>query len=204
MAKTNDIKRCADMFKRGNVVLFPTDTVVGLGCRFDSHEGIARIRQMKGIVEKNPLAVLISDEGQLDELRIRRSRLSNALMKRFWPGGLTIVMTAEESYPCSGERNSLGLRMPDVESLRRIIEMVGVPIAATSANLHGEPAPVILDDVQEAIRKHVDCVIDLEVVPNGLPSTVVKIEGGVLRVQREGSITEQEILDVAGRELERR
>jgi L-threonylcarbamoyladenylate synthase len=180
------------------VVLFPTDTVVGLGCRFDSEAAISRIRRIKGIDEKNPLAVLISDEKQLDTLKVRRSHLSNLLIGRFWPGGLTFVLSSELSFPCSGEGNTLGLRMPDADYLRKIIDMIGVPIAATSANLHGQPAPGSLRDVDLQISKEADHMIDVKITSSGIPSTVVKIEGGLLRIIREGAVTSDEINAVVG------
>jgi L-threonylcarbamoyladenylate synthase len=198
------LKQFAGYFKKNNVVLFPTDTVVGLGCRFDSLEGIARIRKIKGVTEKNPMAVLISDQKQLDLLKVRRSRLSNTLMNHFWPGSLTVVLTSEETYACSGEGNTLGLRMPDVEFLRKIIDMIGVPITATSANFHGRPAAVKIADVEKVIRKQTNHIIDFDIAPNGLPSTVVTIEGGVLKIGREGAITKAEIYEAAGMEFERR
>jgi L-threonylcarbamoyladenylate synthase len=202
VTNTPELKNYASFFKGDEVVLFPTDTVVGLGCRFDSPEGIAKIRKIKGIMDRNPLAVLISDQKQLDVLKVRRSRLANLLMDHFWPGALTIVMTSEVHFPCSGEANTLGLRMPDADFLRKIIDLVGAPIAATSANPHGRPAPERLEDISNSLRKQVDHVIDYEVKPIGLPSTVVKIEGGILRIMREGAITRDEISSVVGDKFE--
>jgi L-threonylcarbamoyladenylate synthase len=88
--------------------------------------------------------------------------------------------------------------MPDADLLRKIINMVGVPLAATSANFHGRPAPVKLQDVDGAFRSLVDHVIDTDLNSVGLPSTVIKIEGGVLRILREGAITKDEICSVVG------
>lgn len=198
MNSSRNIKNYAGFFKGDSVVLFPTDTVIGLGCRYDSAEGIARIRKIKKITDKNPLAVLIADQKQLDLLKVRRSRITNLLMDRFWPGGLTIVLTSEQAFPCSGEGNTLGLRMPDVEFLRRIIEATGVPIAATSANYHGQPSPARLEDLAPGIKKSADHIIDFEVNPVGLASTVVKIEGGLVNVLREGTVTRAEILEAVG------
>ncbi len=198
MKIARDLRNYANYFQKDSVVLFPTDTVVGLGCRFDSEEAIAKIRAIKEITEKNPLAVLISNEQQLDILKVRRSPLSNLLMRKFWPGGLTLVLTSEVNFPCSGERNTLGIRMPDSEFLRKIIDMVGAPLAATSANLHGRPAPAAMSDVSSSFRAMADHVIEFEMAPNGQPSTVVKIEGGILRVLREGAVTKREINDVIG------
>ncbi len=202
--QSREVKKLAGYFKKDKIILFSTDTVVGLGCRFDSAAGIARIRQIKGVHEKNPMAVLIADEKQLDMLKVRKSRLSNTLMRQFWPGALTIVLSSEETYPCSGEGNTLGLRMPDVDLLREIIDFIGMPIAATSANIHGRPAAARIPEVDASIRKQVEHVIDFEIVPNGLPSTVVTIEGGLLKIEREGALTKEEIYRAAGVEFERR
>jgi len=204
LAQTSDIKLFVEYFKNDWVVIFPTDTVVGLGCRFDSVDGIARIRQIKRITAKNPMAVLISEYEQLDMLQVRRSKLSNFLMQRFWPGGLTIVLSSDLEYPCSGQGNTLGVRMPDVDFLRRIVSALGVPIVATSANIHNHPTPARIEEVETSFRKKVDRVIKFDVKPNGLPSTVVRIEGGILKVQREGAITQQEIFQSMGTEFERR
>jgi L-threonylcarbamoyladenylate synthase len=198
----NDIKQFASYFKKDSLVLFPTDTIVGLGCRYDSVDGIARIRKLKGIVGKNPMAILISDLSQLDMLQVRRSKLSNNIMQKFWPGGLTIVLTSEIALPCSGEGNSIGLRMPDSETLRRIINNVGVPLAATSANLHGQPAPARLHDVSGYFTNEVDHVIEFDIKPMSLPSTVISIEAGNLKVIREGAVTKEELFSAGGDKFE--
>jgi L-threonylcarbamoyladenylate synthase len=198
----NDIKQFAACFKKDSLVLFPTDTIVGLGCRYDSVDGIARIRKLKGIVGKNPMAILISNLSQLDMLQVRRSKLSNAIMQKFWPGGLTIVLTSEITLPCCGEGNSIGLRMPDSETLRKIIDTIGVPLAATSANLHGQPAPGRLNDVSGYFSNEVDHVIEFDIKPLSLPSTVISIEAGNLKVIREGAVTREDLYSAIGDKFE--
>jgi L-threonylcarbamoyladenylate synthase len=199
---SNDIKQFASYFKKDSLVLFPTDTVVGLGCRYDSVEGISKIRKLKGIVGKNPMAILISELSQLDMLQVRRSKLSNLIMQKFWPGGLTIVLTSEITLPCSGEGNTIGLRMPDSEVLRKIIDTVGVPLAATSANLHGQPAPSRMHDVSLYFRNEVDHVIEYDINPVSLSSTVISIEAGNLRIIREGAVTREDLHKVIGEKFE--
>jgi L-threonylcarbamoyladenylate synthase len=189
------MNKYAGHIKDGDVLLFPTDTVMGIGCRFDSGEGIARLRAIKEIKESVPIAVLISSIDQLEKLKIRRSRLSNILISRFWPGGLTIVLSSEKHYPCCGDGNTIGLRMPDFDLLRRIIEKAGVPLAATSANLHGKPPPKIMEDVEQSIVERVDCSVDLTTRIIGLPSTVVKLEAGEPRILREGAVSSGEIYE---------
>ena len=200
MAGKIALRKYAEFIKKGEVALFPTDTVVGIGCRFDSEEGIARLRAIKGIKDADPIAVLISSLQQLDILRIRRSRLSRLLAEKFWPGGLTLVLSSEDRFPCSGAGNTLGLRMPDGDSLRKIIEMAGVPLAATSANFHGRPAPGRMEEVDASIVKRVNSTFDIPARPIGLPSTVVKLEGGELKIIREGAIPSRDIYDAVAEE----
>ena len=191
-----DPKKAASLFEEGAVILFPTDTVVGLGCRFDSEENISRIREIKGIKIENPLAVLISSLDDLHGLKIRKSRVFNKLIEKMWPGGLTIVLSSEDNYACCGEGNTLGLRMPDSDLMRKIIKMTGMPIAATSANFHGVLPPARIEDVDSRIVNRVDYVLDLPIKGVGLPSTVVKIEAGDVRIIREGAISSEEIFEV--------
>jgi len=192
--KTN-LEQYARCIRNGEIVLFPTDTLIGIGCRFDSDAGIARLRSLKNIKESAPFAVLISSPDQLSLMKIRRSRVSNLLISRFWPGGLTIVMTSENNYPCCGEDNSIGVRMPDSDLLCEIIKIAGVPLAATSANLHRKPAPRKIEEVDKSIVKGVDCVMDLPVRLVGLPSTVIVLEAGEPKILREGAVSSAEIIE---------
>jgi len=191
-----DPEKIASLFNEDAVMLFPTDTVVGLGCRFDSENSISRIREMKGIKTKNPLAVLISSMEDLDRLKMRKSRVFNRLTDKMWPGGLTVVLSSEQRYACCGEGNTLGLRMPDADLMRKIIIMAGTPIAATSANFHGAPPPARIEDVDKKIKEKVDYILDLPIKGLGVPSTVVKIEAGEAKVIREGAISIEEINEV--------
>lgn len=150
---------------------------------------------------KSPLAVLISSDDHLKSLKVRRSRLANELIERFWPGALTIVLTTENDYPCCGEGNTIGLRMPDDPLLRKMIDVVGIPIAATSANLHGNTPPARLKDVTNKISDAVDFMVDLPISGSGQPSTVVRVEGGTVRIVRQGAITLNELKDIAGDSL---
>jgi len=194
--KLRDPDRIASHFNEGAVILFPTDTVVGLGCRFDSVECIARIRRIKGIKEESPLAVLISSFEDLNRLKMRKSRIFNKLTEQMWPGGLTIVLSSENHYTCCGQGNTLGLRMPDSDLMRTIIRASGNPIVATSANFHGAPPPALLENVDPRIVDQADYLMDIPIKGIGLPSTVVKIEAGEVNVIREGAVSSDEIYQV--------
>ncbi len=193
MKRLSDPDKIAGLFNEGAVMIFPTDTVAGLGCRFDSEEGVNRIRELKGVGSSSPLAVLISSIDDLNELQIRKSRIFKCLVGKLWPGGLTVVLSSENKHLCCGKGNTLGLRMPDAALMRTIINKAGAPIAATSANIHGGPPPARIEDVKSEIIEKVDYVADIPVKGIGFPSTVVRLEAGNVRIIREGVVSSDEI-----------
>ena len=201
MSSRVPFKRYAESLIRGKILLFPTDTVAGIGCRFDSAESVSRLRELKGLREESPIAVLIASLDQLQSLGIRKNRLVMSLMEKFWPGGLTLILSSEKEYPCGGSGNSLGLRMPDSDNLRKIIETAGLPLAATSANLHGRPTPAGLKAVEKAIIRKVDLTLDFPVRSSGVASTVVSFEAGELEIVREGAISRREIQEAISEEI---
>lgn len=201
MSSRVSFKKYAESVRKGKILLFPTDTVAGIGCRFDSAESISRLRVLKGLSETSPIAVLIASPEQLPALGIGKNRLVMMLMDRFWPGALTIILTSEKQFPCSGPGNTLGLRMPDSDNLRRIIETAGLPLAATSANLHGRPTAAGLKAVDRAIVKKADLTLDFPVRSSGRASTVVRFEAGEPMIVREGTITRREVYDALSEEI---
>jgi L-threonylcarbamoyladenylate synthase len=194
-------RKYAESVRKGKILLFPTDTVAGIGCRFDSAESVSRLRKLKGLTEVSPIAVLIASLDQLEAIEIRKSPLAMLLMEKFWPGGLTLILSSEKKYPCSGPGNTIGLRMPDSDDLRKIMETAGLPLAASSANVHGRPTPSGLKAVERAIVRKVDLTVNTPVRSSGLASTVVGLEAGELRIIREGAIAAREIYDTISEEI---
>ncbi len=177
----------------GQVGLFPTDTVYGIGCRADSREGTTRVFDIKGRDFAKTLPILIGDWEQFEQFSQPIATQYMDRLREVWPGGLTVVLRASLrgqglSQACLRE-GTLAIRMPGHEGLCQLISEIGVPLAATSANLSGEGEHLKLSEISRALRDRVDWeweepILQKEVVP----STVVDLTGDSPSVLRAGGI----------------
>ena len=169
------LRAAAEVLQGGGVVAIPTDTVYGLAAVAAKSEAVARLVAMKGRSKSQPIAVLVSDSAQAEELAGELSAEAVSLMDAFWPGPLTIVLpvaagttsastaaedTANAAEVLSGREKAgttaagttIGIRCPDHNWVRQLARQVG-PIAATSANLHGKPPCATAEEVAQAFSK---------------------------------------------------
>lgn len=193
------IEEALAYLRRGGVILFPTDTVYGLGCRSDDRDAMRKIFALKRRAPERPLQLLLSDRGQVERWAARVSDIAQELMERFWPGGLTVLLPAAEGLPIelTGGAGRVGLRVPDLPDLQALIALAGGALAATSANFSGQNSPWSVEEIPAEIRAGVDYTLDagrLEAVP---ASTVVDCSQGQPRQLRRGAIG-QEALERCG------
>jgi tRNA threonylcarbamoyl adenosine modification protein (Sua5/YciO/YrdC/YwlC family) len=180
----------------GRVVVLPTDTVYGLAADAFREAPVRRLARLKGRPEGMPIALLAADlDTILDavpELRGRAAVLARGLL----PGPFTLVLpnpARRFRWLTGSNPDAIGIRVPDLPaSSRTVLERVGA-VAATSANLHGQPDPARLDDVAEEIRAGVAALVDAGALP-GTPSTVVDLTDRQPRVLREGAVPSAETL----------
>ena len=180
----------AQIIKAGGIAIFPTETVYGLGASPYNKKAVNKIFKLKGRSLKKPLAVIISDPIQVRPLVKHISRQARTLMKRYWPGPLTLIFNKSSkipSYVTAGGR-TLGIRMPDDPITRELIKAAGMPIVATSANRSGAKDPFT---AKEAIRqlKQADVVIDGGRTRLRKPSTVIDVTGKRMKILRKGSLS---------------
>lgn len=150
-SKSSDTSRAAEVLKKGGVVIFPTDTVYGIGCIINSLPGEARIKRIKKSEQKFP--VLVENFQQLHQLA-RVTGPAQKLIDKHWPGALTILFESKH------ERQKIGIRMPKATNIRRLLTAVGAPLVATSANFHGQPTPKKYSELNESIKKLADYVLE--------------------------------------------
>ncbi len=195
----NEIKYAAEIIKNGGLVVFPTETVYGLGADATSSEAAKRIYVAKGRPSDNPLIIHIEKPSDA-ELYTYTSEVYYRLADRFMPGPLTVIMTAKDTVPMQtrGGLPTVAVRCPENPIARRLIALSGVPIAAPSANLSGSPSPTTAAHVIDDMMGRVDMIIDGGECGFGLESTIVKIEDdGALTLLRPGKITPEELSCVA-------
>jgi L-threonylcarbamoyladenylate synthase len=185
-----------EALERGGLVVFPTDTVYGVGASVHRPEGVARLYVAKGRPLERPIPVLVSNPGAVGEVARKLDARSRALMDHFWPGPLTIVLPAASWLPVEIVRgtDSVGVRMPDHPIALELIERTGGALATTSANRSGAPETRTAGDAASELGETVDLVLDGGETPGGVPSTVVRVlETGELEVLRVGALDPEEL-----------
>ena len=173
------------------MVVFPTETVYGLGGDAFSDDAVDKIYAAKGRPSDNPLIVHICDISQLSLLASSVSPKAALLMEHFWPGPLTLIF---DKSPNVGGKVTAGLdtvavRFPSNETAQRLIAESGTLVAAPSANLSGSPSPTVCSDVIDDLYGRVDYIIDGTGCEIGLESTVVDVSGDRTVVLRPGAVT---------------
>ena len=171
------IARAAVLIRAGEVVAFPTDTVYGLAALPGSAD---RIYTAKSRPADKQLIAMAADPAQLEAL-VEVGAHARGLMRRHWPGALTLVLPTR-----SGTPPTLGVRIPDHELALALLRAVGEPLLTTSANLAGEPPALTAAEIS---LSGLAAVLDGGRAPGGTPSTVVAFDGGELRIIRPGPVT---------------
>ena len=179
----------------GGVAVLPTDTVYGIFSLPTEKAAIERIYTLKMRPESMPLPLLISGTEQLPKVSSFQNQDLWALVGAFWPGPLTVILPnpSPSMSLIASEQNTIAVRCPDNDLVRRIANDLG-PLAATSANIHGEDTPENATEIA-AMLPNVDLIIDGGPLKDGLASTLVDLTQPVPQIIREGPITEKMIFD---------
>jgi L-threonylcarbamoyladenylate synthase len=184
----------------GGVALFPTETVYGLGA-LPNENGVQKMISLKMRPKGKPFQLLISDLGALDKCGAVVSPLAEKVMENFWPGPLTIVLDVTEGlFPFGlAPQQNVGFRMPAHELCRDLVRRCGGTLAASSANVAGQPEPRTCQDAmrQFAIGR-LDAAVDGGPTGDSLPSTVISVRNGDITVIRKGAVAEGALLELQG------
>ena len=145
-----------------------------------------------------PISLLVSDYEMIEKVAKDISEIEYKIMKKFFPGPLTIILNKKDIVPdiVTSRGSTVGIRMPEEEITRKLIEYAGVPIAAPSANISGKPSGIDLQEIIKEFGDKVDYYIDGGKSKIGIGSTIVKVENNTIKILREGSISKKEIEDL--------
>ena len=189
-AQEEALKQSAEILRRGGLVVFPTETVYGLGGNGLDAEAAQKIYAAKGRPSDNPLIIHVAKPEDAELYAVTNSTYYR-LAEAFMPGPLTVILPKKDNIPLSvtGGLDSVAVRCPSHAIAHRLIELAGIPVAAPSANLSGKPSPTCANDVIEDLRGRVDVILDGGECDIGLESTIVKITEDGLILLRPGGIT---------------
>ena len=195
------LRRAADCIREGGLVVFPTETVYGLGGNALDGEAAKKIYAAKGRPSDNPLIIHIADVDWA-EAYCRTTELFYRLALAFWPGPLTMILPKRDCIPDSvtGGMDTVAVRLPADPIANALIRLAGVPIAAPSANLSGHPSPTTKEHVIGDLSGRVDMILAGEPSEIGLESTVIKLEGDDVIVLRPGGVTYEDLCALLGKE----
>lgn len=190
-----ELKAPAEAIKQGKLVLFPTETVYGIGANALDEEAVKKIYIAKGRASDNPLIAHIANLEMLKKLVMEVGKIEEKLIEKFWPGPLTIVFKKKTVVPdvITGGLDTVAIRMPSDIIAHKLIEYSNCPIAAPSANISGKPSGTQVEDVIGELDGKVEYVIDGGKVDIGVESTVIRVIDGVVHILRPGKVTPEDI-----------
>lgn len=201
----NLVKETLEYFQKGDIVIYPTDTVWGVGCVISNEGALRRLYEIKQR-ENKPFTILVSSlkmaqkYGEFNDLALK-------LARNFWPGGLTIIVPSRpelSNYPAhqlitqtTEEEATVALRVPNHPFLIEVIDSLGEGLSGPSANFAGQTPPLSKDQIDIQFKKLVDHIVDSDQSGHGLSSTIVDTTEARPQILREGAVSTGEILKVA-------
>ncbi len=194
------IEEAGRILRAGALVAFPTETVYGLGANALDGRAVSRIFEAKGRPSDNPLIVHVAGLEQVDFLAKKVSGVARELMGAFWPGPLTLVLSAGKVVPdevTAGLLN-VAIRMPSHPVALALIRAAGRPVAAPSANLSGRPSPTTAEHVLHDLDGRIAAVLDGGPAGSGVESTVLDLTAPVPLILRPGGVTPDDLKGILG------
>jgi len=186
--KLSVIEKAIKIFKNGGVVIFPTDTVWGIGCSINQPKAIKKLYQIKKREPAKPTAVLVGSVKQAEKLGVINKQ-AKKLIQKYWPGGLTIIVKAKSTVPqlIQGNQGTVGLRMPNHQQLLTILCQLDNAVVASSANFSGQPVPNKKSAIDKKLVAQTDLIVDGQTGGN-LASTVIAVNKKPFKLIRRGII----------------
>jgi L-threonylcarbamoyladenylate synthase len=194
------IQRAADVIRQGGLVVLPTDTVYGLVCDPGQPAAIDRIYQVKGRRRDLPLALLLHDMAQVSAMVEEVPEAAVRAMQQFWPGPLTVVLRDRSPATAAvrAGKDTIGLRLPAHVVPRLVADIAEGPLASTSANRTGQPAPATAEQALQQLAGLAQLLLDSGPAPGGRESTVLSFATDPPRILREGALPERRLREVLG------
>lgn len=184
------IKEAAGIIKKGGILVFPTETVYGVGADAFNEETCRKIYEIKNRPADKPLIVLIADIDDVERVASDIPDSARALMEKYWPGPLSIILKKNKALPdvVTAGTDTVAVRLTSNEVLRKIISEAECPIVAPSANISGKPFNVRAKDTVRDFEGLVDMIIEGDGSVSGVESTLIDMCGGHHKLIREGAI----------------
>jgi L-threonylcarbamoyladenylate synthase len=197
-----NLASAAEALKRGHVIVFPTETLYGLGADALNEAAVEKVFQLKGRASGNPISVLVANQEMLDTLIAKVPSTAQRLIDQYWPGPLTLVLPGRKNiskYLCNSS-GGVGVRISSQPIAASLVNGLGRPLTATSANPSGKEPARTLQEAKNYFGNQVDVFIEGGTLASQSGSTVVEVMEDSIRIIREGEIDAYELRQVLGEE----
>ncbi len=194
--KDDELDEIVDIIKRDGIVVFPTETVYGIGGNALSENVINNIYNIKKRPQEKALNILVKNKEEIKKYAYISNELEEEIIDKFMPGPITIILKKRKSQIpdlLTGNNDTIGIRIPDNDIVKKILEKCNLPIAAPSANISGKPSSIRLEDIKPDFDGKVDAFIDGGKCKQNISSTIVKVIDGNIKILREGIISIKDI-----------
>jgi len=197
---SNELDKAIDSLNKGNLVIFPTETVYGLGANALSTMAVDKIFEAKNRASNNPLIVHLKNKEEINKYAVVNNPIEQKLIDTFMPGPFTLILQKKDIIPSNVTCNmdTVGIRIPIDPIAHELLDKLDFPIAAPSANKSTKPSGTNVMDIYDEFKDSVDYLIDGGDSLIGLESTVVKVIDNVPTILRPGFITREDITEVIG------
>ena len=198
-----ELDKTAQVLDNGGIVIFPTETVYGIGANAYNEEAVRKIYEVKNRPGEKPLSILVSGIDEIGKYAIIENDIERKIINSFMPGPITIILKKKQGlfdYISSG-KNTIGVRIPDNKIILEILNKLKLPLVASSANISGMPSGVSLNDIIKDFDGKVDVCINGGKAKLGESSTIVEVVNGEPVILRQGKITLEEIKKVLERKM---
>jgi L-threonylcarbamoyladenylate synthase len=195
-----NISRAIAALQSGNVIVFPTETVYGLGADALNHEAVEKVFQLKGRNSENPIPIVVADQTMLRGLIDKIPPIAEKLIDRFWPGPLTLVLQARPGTPKQllNIRGGVGVRISSQPIATQLSRELGRPLTATSANPSGKQAASTIEQAENYFAGEIGIFLDGGKLPAKIGSSVVEVIEDRIKIIREGEISVSELAAIIG------
>lgn len=189
------LRQAADIVIGGGIIIYPTETVYGIGALFSNEQALKRVFTVKGRDESKPILLLIQNITALRNLTTGMAYTALELAEKYWPGPLTLLFEASDKLSpfLIGNEKKIGCRISSSPVARKLLSYIKQPITSTSANLSGEPPPSEINAISPVLLDSVDVVLDAGKLGDGPPSTVIDVTQEPYKIVRKGAVLPNDI-----------
>lgn len=195
------LEKASICIKNGGIVVFPTETVYGIGVNGFDEKAIENLYKVKQRPKEKPINLLVNGFEMIEQVAEDITDMERKIIESFCPGPITIILNKKSTVPnlVTAGGSTVGVRIPANEIAISLINYAGCPIATPSANISGKPSGTNIQSIMNDFKENVDFYIDGGESKIGKPSTIIHVIDGIPHILRQGSITKEEIEKVTGK-----